>query len=155
MIEGVVYKFFDNVNTDEIIPAIYLDTTDENELGRHCMEGIEGGRRIKEGGIIVAGSNFGCGSSREHAPLSIKGAGILCVIAESFSRIFFRNSINIGLYVFECKEAYKIDEGDRLRIEEETGMIENLTKGEVYKITPFPEFIQRIIKKGGLMKSLL
>lgn len=155
MIEGIAYKFLDNVNTDEIIPAIYLDTTDEKELGRHCMEGIEGGRRIKEGGIIVAGCNFGCGSSREHAALSIKGAKILCVVAKSFSRIFFKNSINIGLYVFECKEAYKIDEKDRLRITEKGGRIENLTKNEVYKITPFPEFIQKIIKKGGLMKSLL
>lgn len=153
MIEGIVYKFSDNINTDEIIPARYLDTIDERELGRHCMEGIEGGRRIKEGGIIVAGSNFGCGSSREHAPLSIKGAGILCVIAKSFARIFFRNSINMGLCAFELREADKIGEGNKLRIFEEEGRIENITKNEVYKITPFPEFIQNIIKKGGLLKS--
>lgn len=153
MIEGIVYKFSDNVNTDEIIPAVYLDTTDEMELGKHCMEGIEARRRIRERGIIVAGSNFGCGSSREHAPLSIKGAGILCVIAKSFSRIFFRNSINIGLYVFECKDADKIEEGDKLRVIEEKGRIENITKNEVYKIIGLPEFIQNIIKKGGLLKS--
>lgn len=153
MIEGIVYKFSDNINTDEIIPAVYLDTTDEKELGGHCMEGIEVGRKIKKGGIIVAGSNFGCGSSREHAPLSIKGAGILCVIARSFARIFFRNSINMGLCVFECQDADKIEEGNTLRIFEKDGRIENITKNEVYKITPLPEFIQRIIKKGGLLKS--
>jgi len=154
MIEGIAYKFGDNVNTDEIIPAIYLDTTDENELSAHCMEGIEGGCRIKKGGIIVAGSNFGCGSSREHAGISIKGRGIRCVIAKSYSRIFFRNSINIGLPVFECLDVDKIDENDRLRVFEKEGKIENITKNEVYKTTPFPEFIQKIITSGGLMKSI-
>ncbi|MEW6679948.1 MAG: 3-isopropylmalate dehydratase small subunit [bacterium] len=154
MIEGIAYKFRDNINTDEIIPATYLDTTDTKELACHCMEGIEGGSRIKEGGIIVSGSNFGCGSSREHAPLSIKERGIKAVIAKSFARIFFRNSINIGLFVFECKEAGNIDEGDKLRILEDKGIIENRTKNKTYKITPLPEFMQRIIRAGGLMRSL-
>ncbi|MEW6681120.1 MAG: 3-isopropylmalate dehydratase small subunit [bacterium] len=154
MIEGIAYKFGDNINTDEIIPAIYLDTTDEKELGSHCMEGIEGEARIKEGGIMVAGSNFGCGSSREHAPLSIKGRGIKAVIAKSFARIFFRNSINIGLFVFECQEADKIEENDKIRIFPKKGLIENITKGEMYKIMPFPEFMQRIIEKGGLLSSI-
>ncbi|MEW6102322.1 MAG: 3-isopropylmalate dehydratase small subunit [bacterium] len=154
MIEGIVYKFGDNINTDEIIPATYLDTTDARELGCHCMEGIEGGTRIKEDGIIVSGFNFGCGSSREHAPISIKAKGIKAVIAKSFARIFFRNSINIGLFVFECKDCDDIDEGNKLRIEEDKGIIENQTKNKIYKITPLPEFIQKIIASGGLMKSL-
>ncbi|HAW50035.1 TPA: 3-isopropylmalate dehydratase small subunit [bacterium] len=152
--EGIVYKFGDDINTDQIIPAIYLDTTDPNELASHCMEGIEGGRRINKGGIIVSGKNFGCGSSREHAPLAIKASGIQAIIAKSFARIFFRNSINIGLPVIECSEVNKIDEGDLLNIIPKQGKIENLTKNETYYTKPYPPFMQKIIEKGGLISSI-
>jgi 3-isopropylmalate/(R)-2-methylmalate dehydratase small subunit len=153
-IKGRVHKFGDNVNTDEIIPARFLVTTEPEELGKHCMAGIDPSftKRIKTNDIIVAGRNFGCGSSREHAPLSIKGAKISCVIAQSFARIFFRNAINIGLVILECKDAYKIKEGSELQIDTSTGIIEDLSTNQTYQAKPFPEFLERLIKSGGLME---
>ncbi|MFH1779203.1 MAG: 3-isopropylmalate dehydratase small subunit [Candidatus Omnitrophota bacterium] len=152
--KGLAWKFKDDVNTDEIIPAKYLVTTDAKELGAHCLEGIDAefSKKVSKGDVIVAGKNFGCGSSREHASLSIKGCGISCVIAESFARIFFRNCINTGLAIFESKEATKkIETGDEIEIDAAKGEIKNLTKGEVYKSKPMPKFIQELIKAGGLM----
>jgi 3-isopropylmalate/(R)-2-methylmalate dehydratase small subunit len=153
MIEGRVCKFGENIDTDQIIPAVYLDRTDPAELSEHCMEGIDPDfpKRAK-GAIIVAGANFGCGSSREHAPLAIKASGVKCVVAKSFARIFFRNSINIGLALFYCAEADRIEEGDILRVFSERGIIENITKTESYKTQQFPEFMQRIIDAGGLIE---
>ncbi len=154
MIKGKAYKFSDNVNTDDIIPAIYLDTVDEKELASHCMEGIdrEFSKNVQIGSIIVAGKNFGCGSSREHAPIAIKACEISAVIAVSFARIFFRNSINIGLPLFSCQQAYEIKDGDILKITEKEGIIENLTQHKTYKTPSFPEFMQKLISSGGLMK---
>ncbi|MDI7262101.1 MAG: 3-isopropylmalate dehydratase small subunit [Thermodesulfobacteriota bacterium] len=154
MIPGKAYKFSDNVNTDDIIPAIYLDTVDEKELASHCMEGIDPNfsKNVQIGSIIVAGKNFGCGSSREHAPIAIKACGISAVVAVSFARIFFRNSINIGLPLFSCQEANEIKDGDTLKITEKEGIIENLTQNKIYKTPSFPEFILEIISSGGLMK---
>ena len=154
MIEGKAYKFSDNVNTDDIIPAIYLDTVDEKELASHCMEGIDPGfsKKVEQGSIIVAGKNFGCGSSREHAPISIKGCGISAVVAVSFARIFFRNSINIGLPLFYCEQSFEIQDGDILKIAPKEGTIENLTQNKTYKTAPFPEFMQKLISLGGLMR---
>lgn len=154
MIEGRAYKFSDNVNTDDIIPAIYLDTVDEKELASHCMEGIEPdfSKKLIPGSIIVAGKNFGCGSSREHAPVSIKACGISAVVAVSFARIFFRNSINIGLSLFSCEQADEIKPGDILKIAPEEGIIENLTQNKTYKTSTFPEFMQKLISAGGLMR---
>lgn len=154
LIRGKAWKFGDDVDTDVIIPSLYLVTSDPEELGKHCMEAVdpEFPRKIGKGDIIVAGKNFGCGSSREHAPISIKAAGVSCVVARSFARIFYRNAINIGLPILECPEASeKIGEGDQVEVNLESGRITNVTKGEVFTATPFPEFMQEIIKAGGLM----
>ena len=155
--QGKVHKYGDNVDTDVIIPARYLNTADHKELASHCMEDIdkEFTAKVKDGDIMVGGSNFGCGSSREHAPIAIKNSGISCVIAKTFARIFFRNSINIGLAILECPEASeKIENGDVVSIDFDTGVIVNETTGEKYQAQPFPEFIKDIMAKGGLMKSI-
>lgn len=154
MIKGRVHKFGNDVNTDDIISARHLISTDAGELGAHCMETIRPGfsKNVKIGDIIVAGKNFGCGSSREHAPLAIKGCGIRAVVARSFAAIFFRNAINIGLPFLECKEADRISEKDILEINLKEGIIKNLTKRDVYLTDPFPEFLQKIIKAGGLLE---
>ena len=157
ILKGKVWKFKDNVNTDEIIAAKYLNTIDSFELGRHCMETISPDflKKVQKGDIIVAGNNFGCGSSREHAPVAIKGCGISCVIAKSFARIFFRNSINIGLPILESKDAPdNINEGDEIEIDLEKGQIKNLTKNAVYSSQPFPKFMQDIVKEGGWLSYL-
>ncbi len=155
--QGFVHKFPDNVDTDVIIPARYLNTADHKELAAHCMEDIDPQfiKKVQPADIIVAGWNFGCGSSREHAPIAIKEAGVSCVIAKTFARIFYRNAINIGLAILECEEAAdKIQPGDEVSIDFDTGVIQNLTRGEQYKAEPFPDFIKEIIDKGGLLKSL-
>ena len=154
---GKVHKYGNNVDTDVIIPARHLNTQDRKELASHCMEDIDKDfvNKVQEGDIMVAGDNFGCGSSREHAPIAIKAAGIDCVIATTFARIFYRNSINIGLPIMECPEASeKIDAGDEVEVDFDSGIIKNLTKGEEYQAHPFPESIQKIIKAGGLLKSI-
>lgn len=154
---GKVHKYGDNVDTDVIIPARYLNTPDAKELASHCMEDIdrEFVDKVNEGDIMVGGFNFGCGSSREHAPLAIKTAGISCVIAKTFARIFYRNAINIGLPILECEAASDaIEDGDQIEIDFNTGVITNVTKGETYSAEPFPEFIQDIISAGGLMASI-
>ena len=154
---GFVHKYGDNVDTDVIIPARYLNTADKGELATHCMEDIDKDftKKVKSGDIIVGGANFGCGSSREHAPIAIKYSGVSCVIAKTFARIFFRNAINIGLAILECPEASeKIENGDRIDIDFDSGVITNLTKGESYKAEPFPEFVKEIINADGLMNSL-
>lgn len=154
---GIVHRYQDNVDTDVIIPARYLNTQDAKELASHCMEDIDAefAKRVKDGDIMVAGLNFGCGSSREHAPLAIKTAGISCVIAKTFARIFYRNAINIGLPILECEAASEaIEAGDEVQVDFNTGVITNITKNETYQAEPFPEFIQEIIKAGGLMKSI-
>ena len=154
---GTVHKYGDNVDTDVIIPARYLNTADHKELAAHCMEDIDKDfvKKVNDGDIMVGGANFGCGSSREHAPHAIKNSGISCVIAATFARIFFRNSINIGLAILECPEASeKIDAGDRIEIDFDTGVITNLTKNEQYKAEPFPDFIKDIINSDGLLNSL-
>ena len=154
---GRVFKFGDNVDTDVIIPARYLNAPDPAELAKLCMEDIdpEFVNKVSKGDIIVATKNFGCGSSREHAPISIKAAGVSCVIAETFARIFYRNAINIGLPIIECKEASeKIAEGDEVEIDFDSGMIYNKTKGESYKGQAFPEFMQKIIKAEGLINYI-
>jgi len=152
--KGKVWKFADNVNTDEIIPARFLNTHDPQELGRHCMEDIDPGfsKKVSRGDIIVAGKNFGCGSSREHAQIAIKGAGLSCVIAESFARIFYRNSINMGLPILEIKDLAGITEGDYLEVDLDKGAILNLSEDKIYNAQPLPKFIQEIIKSGGLLK---
>ena len=153
-VTGKVFKYGDNVDTDVIIPARYLNTSDPKELAAHCMEDIDKDfvKNVKKGDFIVANKNFGCGSSREHAPISIKEAGVSCVIASTFARIFYRNAINIGLPIFECDEAVKaIDNGDELEVDFATGVIKNLTKNEEYKGEPFPEFMQKIIDNDGLI----
>ena len=155
--EGRVFKYGDNVDTDVIIPARYLNSSDPAELATHCMEDIdkEFVNKVKQGDIMVGGENFGCGSSREHAPIAIKASGIDCVIAKTFARIFYRNAINIGLPILECPEASeKIEAGDEVSINFDTGVITNETKGETYQALPFPDFIKDIMAKGGLMKSL-
>ena len=157
MVQGKVYKFTDNVDTDVIIPARYLNTPNANELAAHCMEDIDASfvKKVKAGDIMVGGWNFGCGSSREHAPLAIKTCGVSCVIAKSFARIFYRNSINIGMPILECEAASDgISEGDEVSIDFDTGVITNVTKGESYQAQPFPPFIKDIIEKGGLMASI-
>ncbi|MCC8023311.1 MAG: 3-isopropylmalate dehydratase small subunit [Clostridiales bacterium] len=154
---GRVHKYKDNVDTDVIIPARYLNTAKAEELARHCMEDIDADfvQNVQEGDIIVAEYNFGCGSSREHAPLAIKASGISCVIAASFARIFYRNAINIGLAILECEEAAKdIKAGDEVAVDFDTGKIENKTTGRTYQAQPFPPFIQNIIEQGGLLKSI-
>lgn len=154
MLKGVTHTFGDHVDTDVIIPARYLNTSDPSALAAHCMEDIDADfiKRVKPGDIIVAGRNFGCGSSREHAPLAIKTAGVSCVIADSFARIFYRNSINIGLPVLECPEAAAdVTAGDSLRVDLATGEIINDTTGKTYKTAAFPPFMQKIISAGGLV----
>ena len=154
---GIAHKFGDNVDTDVIIPARYLNTADHKELAAHCMEDIDIDfvKNVKEGDIMVANYNFGCGSSREHAPIAIKESGISCVIAKTFARIFYRNAINIGLPILECEEASdKIDAGDEVAIDFDTGVITNVTKGESYQAQPFPAFIKDIIRAGGLLNSI-
>ena len=155
--EGKVFKYPDNVDTDVIIPARYLNTADAKELALHCMEDIdtEFVKQVEAGDIMVAGWNFGCGSSREHAPLVIKTCGTGCVIAKSFARIFYRNAINIGLPILECEEAAEaIEAGSRVSVDFDTGIITDITNGKTYQAQPFPEFIQNIIKNGGLLASL-
>lgn len=155
--KGTVFKYPDNVDTDVIIPARYLNTADAKELAKHCMEDIDADyvNRVKPGDVMVAGWNFGCGSSREHAPLVIKACGTGCVIAKSFARIFYRNAINIGLPILECEAAAEeIQAGDTVSVDFDTGVITDHTTGRTYQSEPFPEFIQNIIKKGGLLASL-
>lgn len=152
--KGKVFKYGDNVDTDVIIPARYLNTSSPEELAKHCMEDIdiEFVKKVETGDIIVANKNFGCGSSREHAPLAIKSSGVSCIIASTFARIFYRNAINIGLPILECDAAVKnIDYGDNLEINFNTGVIRNITKNEEYKGNPFPEFMQKIINSEGLI----
>lgn len=155
--QGTVHKYGNNIDTDVIIPARYLNTANHKELASHCMEDIdkEFVNKVKSGDIMVGGANFGCGSSREHAPIAIKESGISCVIAATFARIFYRNAINIGLPILECPAASEgIEAGDEVVIDFDSGVIENKTKGESYKAQPFPEFIKEIIRKGGLLNSL-
>ena len=155
--QGHVFKYGDNVDTDVIIPARYLNSSDPADLATHCMEDIdkEFVSRVQPGDIIVANKNFGCGSSREHAPIAIKASGVSCVIAETFARIFYRNAINIGLPILECPEAAReIEAGDEVRIDFDTGIVENLTKGTSYKGQAFPPFMQKIISAGGLVKYI-
>lgn len=155
--KGLVFKYPDNVDTDVIIPARYLNTSDAAELSRHCMEDIDAEfvKKVKPGDVMVAGWNFGCGSSREHAPLVIKTCGTGCVIAKSFARIFYRNAINIGLPILECPEAADgISAGDEVSVDFDTGVITNIATGKTYKAQPFPPFIQNIIASGGLLASL-
>lgn len=155
--EGNAIKYGDNVDTDVIIPARYLNTSDHAELASHCMEDIDKTfvGRVQAGDVMIAGQNFGCGSSREHAPIAIKASGISLVIAKSFARIFYRNAINIGLAIVECSEASEgISEGDRVEADMDSGIIRNLTTGKEFKAAPFPEFIQKIIENGGLVNSI-
>ena len=155
--QGTVFKYPDTVDTDVIIPARYLNTSDAKELAKHCMEDIDAEyvNKVKPGDVMVAGWNFGCGSSREHAPLVIKTCGTGCVIAKSFARIFYRNAINIGMPILECEEAAdEINAGDEVAIDFDTGVITNVTTGKTYQAEPFPAFIQNIIAKGGLLASL-
>ena len=153
-LHGKVYKYGANVDTDAIIPARYLNISEPGELAGHCMEGIDSEflRRVKPGDIIVATTNFGCGSSREHAPIAIKAAGISCVIAQSFARIFFRNAINIGLPLFECAQADEIEQGDELEVELEKGEISDITRNKVFKAEPYPDFMLQLISTGGLIE---
>ena len=154
--KGSVLKYGDNVDTDVIIPARYLNSAEEKELAAHCMEDLDRDfpSKVKAGDILVAGSNFGCGSSREHAPLAIKASGIACVVAADFARIFYRNAINIGLPILECPEAaVQAETGDVLEIDLDTGVIVNETKGLHYHTFPFPDFLQHIIRSGGLMNA--
>ena len=155
--QGTVHKYGDHVDTDVIIPARYLNTQDPKELAAHCMEDIDKEfiKNVKPGDIITAGVNFGCGSSREHAPVAIKASGVSCVIAANFARIFFRNSINIGLPILECPAASAaIQNGDQVSVDFDTGVITNITKNETYQAEPFPPFIKDIMENGGLMASL-
>lgn len=157
MIEGNVFKFGDDIDTDVIVPATYLNTFDEKELAKHCMEytNPEFYSAVKPGDIMVAGRNFGCGSSREHAPIAIKGCGVSIVIAKSFARIFYRNAINIGLYILECPEAVDgISSGDRVSVDVNSGVVTNITTGKTYQAMPFPQFIQNIIACGGLVNAI-
>ena len=155
--QGHAFKYPDNVDTDVIIPARYLNTPNAQDLAKHCMEDIDTTfvSKVQPGDIMVAGWNFGCGSSREHAPLAIKTCGTGCVIAKSFARIFYRNAINIGMPILECEQAAEeIQAGDTVSIDFDTGVISDLTTGKTYQAEPFPEFIQNIIRKGGLLASL-
>lgn len=155
---GTVHKYGDNVDTDVIIPARYLNTASHKELAAHCMEDIDIDfvKNVKDGDIIVAEKNFGCGSSREHAPIAIKASGVSCVIASTFARIFYRNSINIGLPILECDEAAReIKSGDEVDVDFDTGVITDITTGKTYQAEPFPEFIQNIIKDGGLINHVV
>ena len=155
--KGRVFKYGDNVDTDVIIPARYLNTSDPKELAAHCMEDIdkEFTEKVQKGDIIVANKNFGCGSSREHAPIAIKESGVSCVIASTFARIFYRNAINIGLPIIECPAAAKgIEAGDEVEVDFDTGVITNVTKGTTFQGQPFPEFMQKIIKAEGLVNYI-
>ncbi len=155
--KGTVHKYGNNIDTDVIIPARYLNTTDHAELASHCMEDIdkEFVHKIAAGDIICAGDNFGCGSSREHAPIAIKAAGISCVIAASFARIFYRNAINIGMPILECPDAAaRIADGDEVEVDFASGRIHDLTSGETFQAAPFPEFIRKIIDHGGLFAAI-
>ena len=155
--KGTVFKYGDNIDKDVIIPARYLNTSDPKELASHCMEDIDTEfiKKVKQGDIMVGEKNFGCGSSREHAPIAIKEAGISCVIAKSFARIFYRNSINIGLPILECEQAAdEIKNGDEVEVDFSTGAIHDLTSGKSYQAQPFPEFIQDIISSGGLIEAV-
>ena len=155
ILKGNVWKFGDHIDTDVIIPARYLNTSDPSELASHCMEDYDKNfmQKMKPGDIIVAGENFGCGSSREHAPIAIKAAGISCVIAKSFARIFFRNAINIGLPIFESVEVYKQSrQGDILEVNTDQGVIRNITEQKEFQINPLPDFVQNIISAGGLVE---
>lgn len=157
ILKGNAHKYGSNINTDEIIPARYLNTSEHSELAKHCMEDLDKDfmKKLRQGDFIVAETNFGCGSSREHAPISIKAAGVSGVIAKSFARIFFRNAINIGLPILESDEAVEgISTGDQLEVNLATGEIKNVTRGKTYKAQPFPAFMQDIIEKGGLMESI-
>ncbi len=154
MIKGTVHKYGDDVNTDVIIPARYMNTTDPKELGSHCMEDIDldFAKNVKEGDIIVAEDNFGCGSSREHAPIAIKASGVSCVIANTFARIFYRNALNTGLPILECPEAVAgISKGDVVEVDLDKGEIKNVTTGKTFKAKPFPPFMQNLIEVGGLV----
>ena len=154
---GIVHKYGDNVDTDVIIPARYLNSSDAKDLASHCMEDIDKDfvKKVKTGDIMVANKNFGCGSSREHAPLAIKTAGISCVIAETFARIFYRNAINIGLPILECPEAAKaMEAGNEVEVDFDSGIITNVTTGQSYQGQAFPEFMQRIMKADGLMNYI-
>ncbi|QNL44024.1 3-isopropylmalate dehydratase small subunit [Oscillibacter hominis] len=154
---GTVFKYGDNIDTDVIIPARYLATQDPRELASHCMEDIDASfvGRVQPGDIMVGGFNFGCGSSREHAPIAIRAAGVSCVIAKTFARIFYRNAINIGLAILECEAASDgIRDGDEVSVDFDSGVITNLTRGETYQAEPFPPFIRDMIDKGGLMASI-
>lgn len=156
IIKGKVHKFGDDINTDDIIAAKYLVSTEAKELGKHCMESINPDftAKVQAGDIIVAGKNFGCGSSREHAPLAIKGCGVSAVIAKSFAAIFFRNAINIGLPFLELEDVERISEGDSIEIDLNKGVIKNLTKDQVYQTQAFPQFLQQIVEEGGLMNYI-
>lgn len=157
MFKGKVIKYKDNIDTDVIIPARYLNTSDPKELATHCMEDLDKEfiNKVKKGDIMVAGKNFGCGSSREHAPIAIKASGIDCVIAETFARIFYRNAINIGLPIMECKEAADdIEDGDEISIDVNRGIIKNITKDKTYNANPFPAFMQEIMKAEGLVNYI-
>jgi len=156
-VKGFCHKYGDNVDTDVIIPARYLQITDRKELAKHVMEDIdtEFASKVKQGDIMVGGQNFGCGSSREHAPIVLKESGLSCLIASSFARIFYRNAINIGFPILECPAASAgIDAGNEVEVDFDTGVITNITKNENYQAVPFPEFIQGIIKAGGLLNSI-
>jgi len=156
IIKGRVFKYGDNIDTDVIIPARYLNTRNPDELAMHCMEDIdrEFPKKVKEGDIMVAGQNFGCGSSREHAPIAIKASGISCIIASSFARIFFRNAINIGLPILECRSAADdIQNGDIVEVNLKEGIIRDITTGKEYRAEPFPDFMQEIINAGGLINK--
>ena len=157
MLKGKVFKFGDDIDTDIIVPATYLSTFDEKQLAKPCMEytNPEFYDEVKPGDIVVAGKNFGCGSSREHAPIAIKGCGVSIVIAKSFARIFYRNALNIGLYILECPDAVDgINQGDEVSVDVDTGVITNVTSGATYKAQPFPKFIQNIIECGGLINAI-
>ncbi len=157
-IKGKVWKFGKNIDTDVIIPARYLNTSDPAELAKHCMEDADPdfSKKIKPGDIIVAGKNFGCGSSREHAPIALKAAGIGCVIALSFARIFYRNAFNMGLPIFECDEtASALEEGDEVEVDADTGEIRDLTTGDIFKAQPIPPFMQELVSDGGLIPHVL
>lgn len=154
IVKGKVHKYGDDVNTDEIIPARYLNTTDPKELALHCMEDIDADfvKKTSPGDIVVAEQNFGCGSSREHAPIALKAAGVSCVIAKTFARIFYRNSINIGLPILECPDAVdSISNGDEVEVDLDHGIIRNLTNGKEFQAKPFPPFMQQLIEAGGLI----
>lgn len=156
-VRGKAFRYGDNIDTDVIIPARYLNTSDPSELAKYCMIDIDGEfvNKVEQGDLIVADKNFGCGSSREHAPIAIKASGVSCVIAKSFARIFYRNAMNIGLPILECEEAVDgIKEGDQVEVDFKAGLIKNITTGKTYQSQPFPEFMQKLIASGGLIQYL-